>query len=152
MNLILQNSRFVDFHTYLDPIFEAVPELADFTYLISDHEVGWCADKRLAHSPMVIAGHELKKIVDGEKVQFIWAVLSAFNHVPIVPKKPPYADGNPGFWRGTPMPQMPDASFEIVCFDSSATLFIGVDASIAEKLRRKYPDIRILEEENCKAP
>lgn len=152
MNLILQNSKFVDFHTYLDPIFDAGPELAGFTYLVSDLEVGFSSDRRLLHSPIVITGHELKKIVDGEKVQFVWAVLSAFTHAPKMPGKPPYADGNPGFWHGSPEPQIPDASFEIVCFDSSATLFIGVDESIAEKLRGKYPDIRLLEDGNTEAP
>lgn len=43
MNLILEKSQFVDFYTYLDPIFEAVPQLADFQYLISDPQVTACS-------------------------------------------------------------------------------------------------------------
>lgn len=150
MNLLLEHSKFVKYHTYLGPIFSAAPELAEFTYLISNVEVGATSDHRLASDPLVISGRELRSLVEKEKVQFIWAVLSAFDHEPDVPAELPYADGNRRFWEGSPRPQIAKAKFEIVCWDSSATLFIGVGDSTGAKLLKKYPDIRDLDGHNRK--
>jgi hypothetical protein len=147
MNLLLERSKFVDYYTYLDPIFQAAPELADFTYLISDLEIGGGCE-RLAKGPLVLSGIELQAIVENEQVQFIWAVLSAFDREPAIPAELPYADGNQALWKGSPKPQISDAKFEIVCWDSASTLFIGVEASTAAKLQQKYPDIQDLDEYN----
>lgn len=118
-NLLLNRSKFVECYTYLDPIFEAAPELADFTFLITDIELGNHRDERLASEPIIISGHELRAMVEAKKIQFIWAVLSAFDHIPTVPSELPFADGNSQFWEGSPKPQITDAKFEIVCWDSS---------------------------------
>ncbi len=108
MNLLLSRSKFVECYTYLDPIFEAAPELADFTFLITDIELGNHRDERLASEPIIISGHELRVMVEAKKIQFIWAVLSAFDHKPIVPSELPFADGNLQFWEGSPKPQITD--------------------------------------------
>lgn len=150
MNLLLEHSKFVEYYTYLDPIFAAAPELADFTFLISDIEIAGETDERLARDPMVIQGRELRAIVEDKKVQFIWAVLSAFDHQPKIPEELPYADGNSGFWSGSPRPQLSDAKLEIVCWDSSATLFIGLDPSTVAKIQQRFPDIRDLNVYNQK--
>ena len=150
MNLILHKSKFVDYYTYLNPIFDAVPEFASFTYLVSDLECHGSKDERLSGSPVVMSGLALREIVQKEKVQFVWAVFSAFDHEPSIPSDLPYADGNSEFWQGSPTPQLKDALFEIVCWDSGATLFIGIDPNIAAKLKARYPDIRDLDEANGK--
>jgi len=150
MNLLLEHSKFVEYYTYLGPIFEAAPELAEFTYLISDLETAGETDGRLARGPIVITGRDLRAIVTERKVQFIWAVLSAFDHEPAIPPELPYADGNTGFWTDAPRPQMRDAKFEIVCWDSSATLFIGLEAATAAKIQKRYPDTRDLDAYNRK--
>ena len=147
MNLLLERSKFVEYYTYLDPVFRAAPEFVDFTFLISDIEIGGGCE-RLAKGPLVISGRELQAIVEKEKVQFIWAVLSAFDREPAIPDELPYADGNPGLWKGSPKPQNSGEKFEIVCWDSGSTLFIGIEASTAEKLRQRYPDIQDLDEYN----
>jgi hypothetical protein len=151
MNLILEKSKFVEHYTYLDPIFDTAPEFAEFTYLISDLAIlspNSFTDTKLSDNPLVISGRVLRDIVQKDKIQFVWAVLSGFDREPIIPSELPYADGNPNFWQGVPTPQIPEAQFEIVCWDSGATLFIGIDSLVAEKLRRKYPDILDLDEEN----
>jgi len=148
MNLLLERSKFVEYYTYLDPIFAAAPELAKFTYLVSDLEIAGEIDERVANGPLVIQGRELRAIVEENKVQFIWAVLSAFDYHPKIPDQLPYADGNSGFWVGSPRPQLRDAKLEIVCWDSGATLFIGLDPSIAEKIRQRFPDIQDLDAYN----
>ena len=150
MNLLLEHSKFVDYYTYLDPIFDAAPELADFTYLISNVEVAGEVDERLTCSPIVISGFQLRAIVKEKKVQFVWAVLSAFDHDPMIPAELPYADGNSGFWTGSPRPQAHGAKFEIVCWDSGATLLIGIEPEVAMKIKQRFSDIQDLDAYNQK--
>ncbi len=149
MNLILKNSTYVDYYTQLGNLLEVIPELDSCWYLISNLEVNISKDERLRHSTVVLSGEELASITRAEDVQFIWAVFSAFRERPEgMPAELPFADGNANFWRGSPRPQLPDAIFEMVCFDSSCTLFIGIDAGFAARLRSVYPDIGDLDEQN----
>lgn len=143
MNLILRESRCVDCFTYLDELFRGVPRLQDYYFLLSDLEVtGWPVEE----SSIVVSGSELFRIIEGEKVQFIWGVLSAFKEEPVVPAELPFADGNEGVWVVGAKPQCVRAEFEIVCWDSSSTLFIGVDEELGAELREFYPDIQCLDE------
>ena len=81
--------------------------------------------------------------------QFIWGVFSAIDPSDSYDGSVvPYADGNTKFWMGSPRPQLSQAKFEIVCWDSSATLFIGIDDSLVQKLVGIYPDISNLDEIN----
>ncbi len=146
MNLLLEHSKCVQFYTYLDPIFDLEPRLEQFTYLISDLETAGQMHERLSGSSLIIPGKELHDIVVSAKVQFVWAVISAFDYEPTMPAELPYADGNTGLWTGSPKPQADGARFEIVCWDSGATLFIGIDAAFGQKLRMRYPDIRDLDD------
>src|SRR5690606_32781355 len=74
---------------------------------------------------------------------FFWAVISAIpsscSDDDINAPCSPYADGNPTFWIGSPSPQHPQAEFEIVCWDSGATLLIGADDVVAAAFRSAYP-------------
>lgn len=118
-------------------------------WLISDLEVNYCTDSRLHNDPVLIDGESLKEIVQKDKIQFIWAVLSGYLEKPKrIPKDLPYADGNPNFWKGTPKPQAAGAEIEIVCWDSTCTLFINVNENVAAKLKELYPDIRDLDKDN----
>lgn len=144
MNLILEKSAFIDFYTDLSPIFEAVPELESFTYFLSEVDVCGPAPEIILTS-IVIPGEHLKQLVCNRQIQFIWGVFSAFDHPPAISLELPYADGNPDFWRGNPRPQLPGALFEIVCWDGSATLFIGINEIMATKLARRFPDIQDLD-------
>ena len=84
--------------------------------------------------------------------QFCWSVLSAIpaelSQVAMEANDVPFADGNRGFWEGSPNPQHPMAVFEIVCWDSSATLLIGADEHLAEAFRSAYPDAVDLDAKN----
>jgi len=91
----------------------------------------------------------LNEILQKTKMQFIWGVLSGFSEkLTKIPSEYPYADGNPNFWEGSPKPQARDAQIEIVCWDSTCTLFININTSIAAKLKVLYPDIKDLDHEN----
>jgi hypothetical protein len=148
MNLILENSDSVEFYTYLDPIFEALPELKKYDYLISDLEINGCSDTRLHKETLTISGQALSEVTEKEKVQFIWGVFSAYEKAPLMIKELPYADGNRDFWRGIPTPQAKEALFEIVAWDSTCTLFIGISDELAARLKELYPDIKDLDIEN----
>ena len=149
MNLILKDSAYVECYTQFGKLMGAVPELTSYWYLISNLEVNGSKDERLAHTAVVLSGEELASITRAEDVQFIWAVLSAFRQkLNGIPAELPFADGNSNIWHASPRPQLPNAEFEIVCFDSSCTLFIGVEEDLAAKLRSVYPDIGDLDEQN----
>ena len=142
MNLLLENSTSVEAYTYLDELFEAIPRLQSYIYLLSDLEAtNWSRGE----SPITISGSDLFKTISSSQVQFIWGVLSAFTDEPVTPDDLPYADGNATLWKPNSIPQCSGAEFEIVCWDSGATLFIGVDDTFAADLREVYPDIKCLD-------
>ena len=79
--------------------------------------------------------------------QYIWAVFPAFASG-IVPQQIdlqtlPDAE-SAGFWQGDPRPQHPQAFFEIVCWDSTCTLFIGLPDTPARRLITAFPGCRRL--------
>ncbi|PJZ76315.1 hypothetical protein [Leptospira neocaledonica] len=148
MNLILEKSRYVRFYTDLSPLFSAIPDLMEYTYFVSDLEHNGCEDPRFQNSDFAISGTDLYEIVKEKEIQFIWGVFSAFKFSLNITEPFPSADGNPSFWQGIPKPQAKGAEFEIVCWDSSYTLFIGVSEEIANSLKTLYPDIKNLDQEN----
>jgi hypothetical protein len=151
VNLIIEKSKYVKWYTYLDDVFQKIPELRQYRWLISNLQVNYCLDSRLHADPVMINGEDFNEIVQKQKIQFIWAVLSGFKkRIDTFPIELPYADGNRDLWVGSPSPQALGAEIEIVCWDSTCTLFIGVDNNIATKLKGIYPDIRDLDVENKK--
>jgi hypothetical protein len=91
-------------------------------------------------------GDMLSSFLKAHEAQFEWAVFSAvpkgFRSRPV---SDPGADGNPDFWVGEgPMPQLDGALFEIVCWDSSATLLINLPLEAAQSFAARFPDTRPL--------
>jgi len=130
-------------------MFENVLEFRQYYWLISNLEYNYCTDPRLQTDPVIIDGNTLYEIVQKEKIQFIWAVLSGFRkEITSIPKELPFACGNRNLWVGSPKPQAQGAEVELVCWDSTCTLFIGVNKNVALKLETIYPDIRDLDKEN----
>ena len=82
MNLILHSSKHVKFYTYLDELFKEIPKFQEYTYFISDFEFNYCEDERLIKDNFFISGKLLFEIISKNKIQFIWAVLSAFKEKP----------------------------------------------------------------------
>ena len=113
----------------------------EYNWYISDIELNCSPPEELKHDQQFVNGELLKKIIAENDMQFIWAVFSAFpkGEMPII-EEIPYANGNKFFWVGSPSPQIKNASFEIVCFDSSLFLLIGIPESIGHKFKAKYTD------------
>jgi hypothetical protein len=151
LNLILENSKFVEYYTYLHLVFQNVPEFIDYFWLITDLECNIHTGTVLDNNqvPTIIDGKSLNRIIQGEEIQFVWGVLSGFDRqIEKIPEKLPYADGNSTFWEGKPKTQITGADVEIVCWDSSCTIFININEEIEKKLRFLYPDIMDLDEQN----
>lgn len=146
MNLIIEESKYVKYYTDMAQVVRWLGDVcSEYDWLITDIDGGWIG----IEDPCLITGEDLKLKLGESDWQFIWAVFSA------VPKganpnytNAPYADGNPNFWKGCPMPQHKEAIFEIVCWDSSATLFIGLPEHLGKRLFEAVPDIKNLNEMN----
>lgn len=138
MNLILERTDKVRFFTNMREVVAALGiSCSDYDWYVSDIETngfqfteGW------------YPGNELEPRITNEDIQFIWAVFSAFpKGVKVDVRGAPYVDGNPHYWDSTePGPQLDGASFEIACWDSSATILVGLDEEMAESYRSTFPD------------
>ena len=149
INLILENSKFVRGYTYLRQAFIEIPEFTGLSYVISGYEItGWTDAPVDRSSPLFISGSDLlaRLSCHPHEPQFIWAVLSGFlpGQVPEITCLP-NPDGNPRYWQSPLDPEIPGATLEIVAWDSSCTLFIGLSMAVAQKLSKLYPDIRNLD-------
>ena len=142
MNLIIENTDQIEYFTHLPQIFNALKlDCKDFDWYLSDIETngfdikdGW------------YTGEELSQLIEKNDIQFIWAVISAVKkgNRPIVSDSP-YADGNSDFWNISNIkPQLPEALFEIVSWDSSATILIGLKDELAENFTSVYSDVKEL--------
>ena len=152
MNVILENSPNVAYYTDMRVVMESLGnQFRNYDWLISDIDGGfWDEHAPQLEDPTVIDGPHLEQVLSANSGQFIWAVFSAFPRgtaidLGVLPK----ADGNPDFWHNKPKPQHPDALFEIVCWDSSATLLIGVPDEMANLFLSAFPEARNLDALNA---
>jgi hypothetical protein len=148
MNFIQYKALQVEFYTSLKDVERWLEiDLSDYDWHFSDVDGGWVGLEYPSWVPGEVLSAKLKEF----DYQFIWAVISAFpkGTKPFLDNNP-YADGNPGFWEGSPKKQIGNALFEIVCWDSSATLFIGLPDFLSKVLLKNAPGIKNLDEENIK--
>jgi hypothetical protein len=143
MNLILEKTNQVLYFTNMREVLVAASiSAADYDWYISDVETNYGPAKEFSLGDCWVSGEELADILQRKDLQFNWAVFSA------VPKgfrsvvmNPPYADGNSEYWNGQDIaPQLVSALFEIVCWDSSATILIGLPAQAGESFKRHFHD------------
>ncbi|MBR7793702.1 hypothetical protein KDM87_13975 [Undibacterium sp. FT147W] len=146
MNLILERTDQVRFFTNMRLVFAALGvSAADFDWFVSDIETNYYGTD-FTSDDQWIDGEALQNFIDQNEVQFIWAVFSA------VPKgfrtvvtKIPYIEGNQEYWNGRERhPQLPGALFEISCWDSSATILVGLSPELEKNFKRAYSDARSL--------
>ncbi|TWU18495.1 hypothetical protein [Allorhodopirellula heiligendammensis] len=152
-NLIIENSPTIQWYSDLFPFFSLIEST------IRSHYWLWTDVDVTSELPVPPNDHD-RYLIDGDvlfdftlkRPQFVWSVLSALpadtNCDPAALESAPYADGNSELWRGSPRPQLPDAHFEIVCWDSSATLLIGASGNVADAFLMAYPDARYLDVDN----
>ena len=146
MNYIQENTSKVDFYTSLKDVARWLEiELKDYDWHISDIEGAWPE----LDDPSWVLGEVLAAKLEEFDYQFVWSVVSAFpKGADPFTTEIPYADGNPKFWEGVPEKQLKNSLFEIVCWDSSATLFIGLSNELSNKLLSNAPGIKDLNKLN----
>jgi hypothetical protein len=146
LNLILENCARVRYFTNMAETLSAMGVRAEeYDWYISDVETN-VGVPSLSEQGKWVSGRELSQILGSADLQFIWAVFSAVpkgRRPPVVIE--PRADGNVSYWGAQEVrPQLPGALFEIACWDSSATIFVGLTAEQAASYRRVYPEAKLL--------
>ncbi len=148
MNLLLDSSSAVPYFTDVDATLRAMGVSAsEFDWYLSDVETNF-DPAGFSWSDRWMTGPELAEVLSHANFQFIWAVFSAFPRGARVEiDEAPFADGNRAFWvdDGTLRPQLAGASFELVCWDSSATILIGISESQADQFGLAYPEAKPLQ-------
>lgn len=146
MNLILERTDRVHFYTDMRVVLDAVGlRASDFDWYLSDVETNYY-DTDFSSDERWVSGIELEEFLKLHTVQFIWAVFSAF---PVGYRREiaeaPYVDDNPRYWQGIEvLPQLNDPLFEIVCWDSSATILISLPSEAEQRFIRVFPETRSL--------
>lgn len=146
VNLILEGTDRIPFYTDMRVVFEAAGlRASSFDWYLSDLETNYYGTD-FSNDDRWVSGDELEGFLNAHTVHFVWAVFSA---VPVgyrsLVAEPPYVDGNPKFWQGVELaPQLSDSLFEIVCWDSSATIFICLPDDAARRFTEAYPETRSL--------
>ena len=141
MSLILERSSQVPFYTDMRLTLQALGiTAARFDWFVSDIESS--VGEGFPDEDAWFEGEELQRLLDSQEIQFVWAVFSA------VPrgyrcnvKTAPYVEGYPDYWKlAQPKPQLPGALFEVACWDSSATIFVGLPEALSASLISALPD------------
>jgi len=107
------------------------------------------SDKDIFNEEIILlSGDELTDIVTHNNIQFIWGILSAFdkstyidiNNLSVIPT----FDGEWKYGRKDVHTQHPLAIAEIVCVDSSYTIFLSKDEDLSNRFIRHYSDAQDL--------
>ena len=142
------------FHTDVALIFRALQgRQKEFNWLIADVECNIYPPEfpdDLENKPSWFTGEQITEIVEKQDIQFIWAVLLGFrpevkidiSNLEVVP----CAKEHPTLWQEHPVIQHPQATVEIVCYDSSYTILLSKDNDLSQKFRSFFPEAKDLDE------
>lgn len=146
MNLILEGAGSVCYFTDMGETLDALGlSASDYDWFVSDIETNLGEDK-FGWGDRWISGLDLQASL-ALGIQFIYGVFSAF---PRGYRRPiettPGVYDNANYWSGgTVSTQLPDALFEIACWDSSATILIGLPEQATAAFVHRYPAAKRLE-------
>jgi hypothetical protein len=157
MNLVIEDSPQMPYHTNIKLIFDALEgRQNEFNWLITAHECySWPSEPAIFDEEIIlISGDKLTDIITKNKIQFVWGILSAFdksididvNNLTVIPT----FDGKWKYGGGDVHPQHPLAVAEIVCVDSSYTIFLSKDEDLSSRFLRYYSDAQDLNKWNSK--
>lgn len=146
MNLILEGDGSVRHFTDMGEILDALGMSAsDYDWFVSDIETNLGEDI-FGWGDRWISGRELQASL-AHGIQFIYGVFSAFpkGYRRTIEASPGVYD-NANYWSGGVVStQLPDALFEIACWDSSATILVGLPEQASIAFVERYPAAKRLE-------
>lgn len=139
-NLILESEPSIRYYTNMHGMMEILGwEICrQHRWLVNHIERN---DDNTFADPSVFVGAELERwLREHPYEQYIWGVFSAFApdteiDLSILPDAE-----SPDFWQPNAQPQHPQALFEIVCWDSTCTLFIGLPDKLAQRVVAAFPN------------
>jgi hypothetical protein len=146
MNLILEKTDRVAYFTDMKSVFAALEiSAADYDWYLSDIDTNR-TPAGLLREDHRLAGEALQHLLENHDIQFNWAVFSAVpKGVSVVVPSTLRISAEADFWSGNEVrPQLPGALFEIVCWDSSATILVELPAEAEAAFVRNYPETRQL--------
>ena len=142
-NLILESEPSIRYYTNMHGMMEILgwETCRQHRWLVNHIESN---DDNTFADPSVFAGAELERwLREHPYEQYIWGVFSAFApDAEIDLSVLPDAE-SPDFWQPNAQPQHPQALFEIVCWDSTCTLFIGLPDKLAQRVVAAFPQCRM---------
>jgi hypothetical protein len=145
MNVSLDDSTAVSYFTDMKTTLDAAEiKTTDFEWYVSDLETNYALDA-LPASTGWMSGQQLEEVLATPDLQFIWAIFSAFPRgTKFEVAEEPSADGNPQYWLNANLkPQLPGALFEVVSWDGSAILLVGVPEHSGLAFMHKYPQAKL---------
>ncbi len=142
------------FYTDMKRVFDAIGDRQrNYNWLITGCECYPAnpeTEAMLRQNYCWLDGEALTDVVEKERFQWVWAVLSGFEKTvspaDVLKYDLPYADGYEGFWKTPLTLQHPLAKVEIVPWDSSLTLILSEDEEIVRDFRRNCPSSEDLAE------
>lgn len=157
MNLIIKDSSQMPRHTDIKLIFDALEgRQREFNWLITEHECyRWPSGEDVFNERIVfLSGDELTDIVTHNNIQFVWGILSAFdkstdidtNNLSVIPT----FDGEWKYGGEDVRTQHPLAVAEIVCVDSSYTIFLSRDEDLSNRFLKHFSDAQDLHQRHRK--
>lgn len=149
--VIIDNKEWVP--TQLSNIFLLLGNIQnDYNWPITDYE---CYPRNemlrqfFSGEPCFVTGKELTQIIQQEDFQWIWGILSAFpksvSEKQILQYALPEAEGNSGIWCRPTTLQHPLTKLELIAWDSTETVLISKDDTIAERLIQQYDFVEDME-------
>ena len=149
--VIIDNKEWIP--TQLSNIFPLIGNIQnDYNWLITDYE---CYPRNemlrqfFSGEACYVTGEELTQIIQQEDFQWIWGVLSAFpksvSEEQILQYALPEAEGNSRIWHRPITLQHPLAELELIAWDSTETVLISKDDTIAERLIQQYDFVENME-------
>ncbi|WP_300385391.1 hypothetical protein [Clostridium sp.] len=144
-------------HTDIKLIFDALEgRQREFNWLITEHECySFPSDKDIFNDRVVLlSGDELTHLVKNNDIQFVWGILSAFdkstdidiNNLSVIPT----FDSEWKYGGEEVHTQHPLAIAEIICVDSSYTIFLSKDDDLSNRILSHYSDAQDLHQWNKK--
>ena len=147
------NEKGEEYYTDMSRVFESIKNRQrDYNWLITDCECICDTEisKTIEQQYCWISGEDLTDLVMKNRIQWVWAVLSAFDKSVTLPEVLKYdlprADGYPGFWKKPLSVQHPLAQIEIAAFDSSCTLLFCKEKEVVDSFLKYFPQSEPLED------
>ena len=141
-------------HTDMAKVLAVVGRFSEGCYWrVSEPDTSYWPDPRFKEDVFIISDKELRTVLGAHDVQFNWAVFSALPVRPIHPQpaaESPYADGNGAIWHDQPVVQHPSALFEVICWDSSATMVVSYIDGPVEAFMQAFSDAAPMREHNLR--